>query len=222
MALTPLRKNGVDKSKLSDKQWRYCQEYCIDGNGTRSAIAAGYGTAGAPKASSRLLKQYNVKAMIGKIQGLQSEKYTIQRDEILMHLAACATREAKDFVDEDGHLLIDNINDLPDAVSFAVDTIKQRKYVRTDKDGSTTTTYEWDVKLADKMKALHMAMEHKGLFAATAVEHTIQFPWDQINGPPDAHDPIEQKILDVESKAIEGNGKPKIGSNGQNGNGQKP
>lgn len=59
----------------------------------------------------------------------------------------------------------------------------------------------------------------KALSGGIEINATIQFPWEQLTGPPDSTDPIEQKILDVESKVIEGNGKPKIGSKG---NGKKP
>ncbi len=224
MATTPLRKNGVARSKLTDKRWRFVMEYVIDSNGTRAAIAAGYSKGRADVTACELLKDYNVKAMIGKLMGEQAVKFEVQRDEILMHLVSCCTRDGKDFVDEDGHLLINNINDLPDAVTNAIDGIKERKRVYTDKDGGVEVTYEYELKLVSKAAALRMAMEHKGLFAATLTEHRVQFPWDQLQGPPDAHDPIEAKILDVESKAIEGNGHSSNGNGkaNSNGNGKKP
>lgn len=222
MASTPLRKNGVARSKLNDRQWRFCMEYCVDGNATRAYVAAGYSKTKADAASSMLMKNYNVKAMIGKLMGQQAAKFEIQRDEILMHLWSCATRDGKEFVDDDGHLLIDNMNDLPDSVTNAIDSIKQKKRVFRDKEGNETyTEYEYDLKLVSKAASIRMAMEHKGLFAAIRNEHTVQFPWEQLTGQPDAYDPIEAKILDVESKVIEGNGH-KANGNGHKGNGKKP
>ena len=34
--------NGEKEQKLTEKQKRFCEEYIIDWNGTRAAIAAGY------------------------------------------------------------------------------------------------------------------------------------------------------------------------------------
>jgi len=49
------------------------------------------------------------------------------------------------------------------------------------------------------------------------VKATMEIPWDKLTAPiEDGYDPIEELIIEVESKAIEGNGngQPKIGNNG--------
>lgn len=45
---------------LSAKQSKFVSEYLVDGNGTRSAVAAGYGRAGARTTASRTLASVHV------------------------------------------------------------------------------------------------------------------------------------------------------------------
>lgn len=55
-----LRRGVATLAKLTFRRARFVAEYLVDGNGTRAAIAAGYGVAGAPVAAFRLLRNDKV------------------------------------------------------------------------------------------------------------------------------------------------------------------
>lgn len=205
MASTKLYKTGVNTTRLTDKQRHFVLEYLVDHNGARAAIAAGYSEKGAAVAANKLMRNPLVKRLIGKLQRETQEKFQIEREEILKHLAACAMRDGKDFVNEDGMLIVDRINDLPDRVTCAIDSIKQRVRRYTGEDGIEVVEVETDLKLASKLGAIEMAMRHKGLFAAEQVEHRVTVDWDGLieqSGNGELPDPIEGKILSVEKKAL--------------------
>ncbi len=68
---------------LSLKQARFVDEYLVDGNGTRAAVAAGYGVAGAAVAAHRVLNNANARAAIAARQGVDSQRLQIGRQEAI-------------------------------------------------------------------------------------------------------------------------------------------
>ena len=133
------------------------------------------------------------------------EEFEIQRHEILWNLWACAVRNGKQFVDERGKLLItsQNINDLPDEVTAAIDSIKQRRKVFHLEDGSEVEEIQTEVKLVPKAAALEMAMKHKGLFAAEKTDVKVSLDFDQLyrdNKEVIDIDPIERRLLEEKER----------------------
>ena len=199
MGSTELRKRGADISKLPDKQRRFCLEYLQDYNGTQAAIRAGYSRKTASVLANKILKKPAVKRFLGKFERESQEQFELERNEILRHLAACATRDGKMFVNDRG-VLHGNLNDLPDEVTAAIDSIKQKVRTYTTQDGEEVTEVETELKLVSKAAALDMAMKHKGLFAAEKHDHShqISINWDEIQA-----DARRQSVIDVESLALE-------------------
>lgn len=76
-------------SKLSDKELRFCHEYIKDGNGTRSAIAAGYTGQKLSMAviASRLLIKANIVSKIEALRVMHATKIQISAEKILQELA---------------------------------------------------------------------------------------------------------------------------------------
>ena len=60
--------SGKDKKKLTDKERRFCEEYVIDWNATRSAIAAGYSKKTAAVIGFENLTKPYIKEYISKIK----------------------------------------------------------------------------------------------------------------------------------------------------------
>ena len=205
MGTTQLCNRGTNVKNLSDQMVRFVMEYLIDYNGTRAAIAAGYAKSGAHTRACTLLKKPKIRALVGKLRKEQNEKFQIQSDEVLWHLWACATRNGKSFVDKKGRLLLtsQNINDLPDEVTAAIDSIKQRRKTYTTEDGEQIEEIETEVRLVSKAAALDMAMKHKGLFATQQVEGKLIIDFDAMyrdqRGIIDV-DLLEQKLLEEERK----------------------
>ena len=73
--------------ELTAKQHRFVDEYLVDGNGARAAVAAGYGLAGARVRAHRLTKDnVAVRAEIRARQGVDSQRLQIDRQDVLKGL----------------------------------------------------------------------------------------------------------------------------------------
>ncbi len=78
-------------TSMSDRQSRFIREYCLGMNGTRAAIAAGYGRAGAHVAASRLLRNAKVRDAIAAAQAQDAQRLQIERLDVIKGLLeACA------------------------------------------------------------------------------------------------------------------------------------
>jgi len=76
-------------TRLSAKQRRFVDEYLVDGNGARAAIAAGYGVAGARVRAHRLTRDNAaVRAEIARRQAADSQRLEIDRDAVIRGVLA--------------------------------------------------------------------------------------------------------------------------------------
>jgi phage terminase small subunit len=80
--------------KLTQKQERFVAEYLIDGNGTRAAVAAGYGLSGAHASASRMLRIVKVQEALQARQAADATRLAIQREDVIRGLLE-AVEEAK-------------------------------------------------------------------------------------------------------------------------------
>ena len=72
---------------LTQKQQRFVAEYMVDGNGSRAAIAAGYGHAGARVRAHRLTRDnVAVQAEIRARQGVDSQRLQMERQDVIAGL----------------------------------------------------------------------------------------------------------------------------------------
>ena len=71
---------------LTAKQARFVAEYLVDGNGTRAAVAAGYGVAGARVAACRTLANDNVQKALQARQSADATRLSIKRTNVLKSL----------------------------------------------------------------------------------------------------------------------------------------
>ena len=71
---------------MTPKQAKFVAEYLVDGNGSRAAIAAGYGRAGARVAACRALANANVRAAIAARQGVDARRLEIERQDVIQGL----------------------------------------------------------------------------------------------------------------------------------------
>ena len=206
MGTTEMRKNGADLNRLNDKMRHFALEYSVSHNGTDAAKRAGYSKKTAGVMAVRILKHPVIKAFLGKIERESQEKFEIERNDILRNLAACATRDGKDFVDDDGRLLLtsQNIKDLPSSITCAIDGIKQKRKTYRMEDGTEVEELETELKLVSKASALDMCMKHKGLFAAEKKEEVIRLDWDSIfaGGNTITVDPTQERLQEEKTKLL--------------------
>lgn len=77
---------GVGKSKLTDKQQRFVEEYLIDLNATQAAIRAGYAEKTANREGSRLLSNVDIQEAIQEAQNKRAERVNVTQDDVLKGL----------------------------------------------------------------------------------------------------------------------------------------
>lgn len=92
------------KRKLQDRYERFCREYVIDQNGSRSAIAAGYSESTAREQASRLLTKGNIQQRICELQAIRFRKADVTADKVIQRLANLAFFDSTRLYREDGTL----------------------------------------------------------------------------------------------------------------------
>ena len=78
-------------SNLTAKQAKFVAEYLVDSNGTRAAVAAGYGVAGARVAACRTLANDNVQKALQARQSADATRLSIRRDGVVKGLLEAFT-----------------------------------------------------------------------------------------------------------------------------------
>lgn len=68
---------------LTEKQGRFVREFLVDGNGARSAVAAGYGVAGSRVTACRLLTNPNVRAVLDERQQADADRLSMAREHVV-------------------------------------------------------------------------------------------------------------------------------------------
>jgi phage terminase small subunit len=162
---------------------RFVDEYLIDLNPRRAAIAAGYvGTSkGYPsEKASRLLKRRDVQAALAQRKTSQIKKAEVSASAVLDQLRALSMVDIRSFFDDDGALLPPSqwTTDMGCAVS-SFDVVKRNV---TSGDGKVDDVFR--IRLADKVRALEMLAKHFGLLV-DRVDHSgaVVFVHEQPDEP---------------------------------------
>lgn len=154
-------------AKLTPKQQRFIEEYLIDLNATRAAIAAGYSEKTANQQGPRLLVNVGIAAAIAEAQEERSERTEITQDMVLRELAVLGFSDMGDYIriTDDGSAFFD-WSALPDGGTKAISEITQETYVEKGgtKDDPADRVKKTKFKLYDKRAALVDIGRHLGMF----------------------------------------------------------
>lgn len=182
--------------KLTPKMTRFCDEWCVDCNGTRAAKAAGYKN---PQVmSSRLLANPLIQKYIRGRHTKIGQKLEIKAEDVLRQLWCCINRRAKDFFDEEGKLL--GPHELPEIAQCSIDSIEQEVVVLRDREGEVIgEKIKNKYRLVPKAHAIDMGMKHKGLFEAIALNlNTVGVNWDDlVMRAPASQNVINAKVIET-------------------------
>jgi phage terminase small subunit len=85
-------------SKVEKRHKLFAQEYVIDFNGRRAAIAAGYGETRAEVTASELLKVPRVMALIDNLQSQRASKLELKREQVVEELRNIAFSNMLDYM----------------------------------------------------------------------------------------------------------------------------
>lgn len=145
------------EKELNPKQERFCEEYLVDLNATQAAIRAGYGKSNAGKQGYKLLQDENVRAYIDKLRADVRAALNLQATDAVRELAKVAFCNIKDLLNEDSSLK--SIDELDRHTAAAVAGVRQTERII---DGVRTIVTE--IRLNDKVNALHLLMKHMGAY----------------------------------------------------------
>ena len=99
------KKNMPKAPKTLDlRQKRFCEEYIIDWNGTRAAIAAGYSKKTATVKASQLLTKVNIKGYILECKNKIEELAGISKLKAIKQLSRMAFADISEAYNDDGTL----------------------------------------------------------------------------------------------------------------------
>lgn len=143
----------MSEGKLTDKQRRFCEEYVIDWNGTRAAIAAGYSENTAKQIATENLSKPYLQKYISEIQN-DLEKLSgmsaLRNIKELMKIAFSSPANLRINWDE-----IKSYDDLTEDQKNAISEIQVDKLILGgDEDNGVVQKVK--VKHYDKLKALEM------------------------------------------------------------------
>ena len=141
-------------ARLTDKQKRFVEEYLVDLNATQAAIRAGYSEKTAEQMGYQLLQKTSVQEAIQLAMAARSERTEITQDMVLRELAAIGFSRATDFVKikQNGTVVLTPTDEL---------NLEQRCVIASIKEGR----HGVEVKLHDKLSALHLLGQHLGMFS---------------------------------------------------------
>lgn len=146
---------------MTPKQQRFVEEYLVDLNATQAAIRAGYSKKTANEQASRLLADVNISSAVAAKLNQRSEKVGITAERVLDEIAAMAFYDPADLTierkDGKGAVVIGGING-PDDIKNLPETVR-RAIV-----GWKYTEHGFEVKLADKSKALDQLARHLAIY----------------------------------------------------------
>lgn len=143
------------KGKLTDKQWRFVEEYLIDLNATQAAIRAGYSVKTANEQGARLLANVSIQEAISKAMAERSKRTGVNQDRVVLELAKIAFVRMTDVVDSNGRIRSDAA---PDDLS-CIESIKYKE-----SDNEYGGSIEREVKIGSKLKALELLGKHLGMW----------------------------------------------------------
>lgn len=140
---------------MTERDRRFAEEFLIDLNHYAAAIRAGFSPATAKDASAWIRekdpKKPQLKKLVDQLIAERSRRTGITADRVLNELAKIAFANAEDVIDpETGKVL-------PNAKREDKAAIQSVRVKRGD-------TVEYDVKLADKTRALELLGKHLGVF----------------------------------------------------------
>ena len=168
---------------MTVRQQRFVDEYCIDLDGKRAALVAGYSGSNANyphEAANRLLRSPVVRAAIARRKEAQLQRAELSASTVLDQLRALSMIDMRDFFDDDGALKPPSrwSVDMGRAV-VSFDTVKKNV---TSGDGKSDDVFR--VRLADKVRSLEMLAKHFGLLV-DRVDHSgaIVFQHEQLDTP---------------------------------------
>lgn len=182
---------------LTPKQQLFVNEYIIDFNAARSALAAGYSKKTAGSTGYQNLKKPEVQAAISQAIAKRNERVEIKADYVLNRLIEIDQMDVLDILYEDGALKA--ISEWPRAWRTTLSGLDLNEMMG--QDGNTVAILK-KIKWPDKLKNIELLGKHIDVGAfkdKTEVNHTGEV--DHNHSYKDISDSeLEKRIKELEKK----------------------
>ena len=145
-------------AKLTPKQERFIDEYLIDFNATRSAIAAGYSEKTANRIGAENLSKLVIQKEIEARKNELKQVSQVTQEQIIDEYKKIAFLNPQELFNADGS--VKPINELSEDVARAISSIENQEQTY---DGVKIGEIK-KMKVWDKLKALDSLGKHLGIF----------------------------------------------------------
>ena len=156
----------VDNSmaRKNSRHETFAREYVKDLNGTRAAIAAGYGKKNARKIASRLLTNVDIQARVAKLTKKHADKLDLSAEKVLSELSSTGFSNILDYlkITEEGGAYVD-LSNLTQEQAAAIQEVTVDEYVEG-KGKHARKVKRTKLKLVDKIRSLDLLGRHLKLF----------------------------------------------------------
>jgi phage terminase small subunit len=191
-----IRSNDVG---LTPRQERFVVEYCLDRNGQRAAIAAGYAPKAAGITASKLLTKPKIIAAILGVNKRDDKKLELTRERVLAELAKGLFRDPVGLQDADGFVVTD-LRQVPPELRTIIDGFEVTQDLERDEDGVLQPVRQKiKVKLVPKASMVDMGMKHLGAYAAEKQVMRVGIDWDELYRRQGIMDPVEEAIKKIQA-----------------------
>src|SRR6185437_12987689 len=143
---------------------RFAQEYVVDLNATRSAIAAGYSEKGATVRGSELLARRNVRKRVDELLSKRASKLELTAQRVLEEISRLAFSNMADYMEigEDGKPIGLDLSKITRDQAAAIQEISEDTTGGSG-DGERRLILRTKFKLTDKTKNLELLGRHLGM-----------------------------------------------------------
>ena len=144
--------------KLTAKQKLFADEYIIDFNATRAAIAAGYSEKTARQVSCENLTKPNIQSAIANAMKERNERVEVNADYVLNRLVEVDQMDVADILDDHCNLL--PITEWPKAWRTTISGIEVTELMSGKGDDKEQYGLLKKIKFPDKVKNLELIGKH--------------------------------------------------------------
>ena len=149
--------------KLTKKQDRFCREYIIDFNGTRSAISAAFSKKTAAEQSYQLLQESHIQERLKKLIEERQKRTQTKADDAMNECCRIAFADVGQAFNEDNTLKA--IHEMPEDIRRAVSGIEVDEIYSGTGEDRALTGYTKKIKFWSKGRQIEMLFKHHGLFS---------------------------------------------------------
>lgn len=154
---------------LSAKQNAFVAQYLVDLDATKAAIRAGYSEKTAASIGAENLRKPQIKQAVAEAIARRSARVEVKQDDVLRELIRIFAADIGLAYDENGKLK--KLHDMPEDIRRCIVGVKVKELFEGHGEEREYIGDLVEVKFADKVKAIEMAMKHLGLLV-DRVEHS--------------------------------------------------